>query len=139
MIPAVKAERVPRINDGKDPCSKRDLLSLQSPRIASTVPSRMMAVRDVEGRPQVDDRGEELKGMDRMAAHDLHLLFGQRTFLEEDTVRDAHLPDIMEQGTPAGMDQIFFGHSHHPRDLCRFFSDSAGMSFRLLVPEVECP
>jgi len=63
----------------------------------------MMAIRDIQGRAQIMDGGQQFKGKGRMLPHDLLLLFGERTGIHQNRVGHRHLADIVEQSAPADM------------------------------------
>ena len=102
----IRREGVPDVHYREDAGRQWNLLPFQPPGVAAAVPFLVVAVGDVQGRPQIGDGGQEPEGLVRVLAHDFPLLRGQRTRFQQDAVRNADLADVVQQGPPAHVIQF---------------------------------
>ena len=57
------------------------------------------------------DRRKQVISKSRMLSHYYPFFISQWPGLEQNPIRDAHLTNIMQQRTPAGMNQFLFGQA----------------------------
>src|SRR6266568_1995179 len=97
-IGAVAGDGVERVRDGEDPRAERDLLAGEPARITRSVPALLVGQHDLgwdlEERDGLQDR---VTGRG-VLAHLLPLGGEELAGLEQDGVRDADLPDVVQQG-----------------------------------------
>ena len=92
--------RLERVGAVEDPGQLRDLLTDQPIRIARAVVPLVVVADDRQLRGQLGDRGDDLRTEHRVAVHDRPLILGQPVRLEQNVIRDADLPDVVEQAAP---------------------------------------
>jgi hypothetical protein len=91
------AERIPDVYDGQQARSQRDLLAAPAARIARVVPFLVVALRNIQRRPQKDDGREQGISVGRILAHENPFGVRQRPGLEQDMIRYAHLADVVQK------------------------------------------
>src|SRR5512132_2481913 len=88
-VGAVTCHRIPNVRDRKDARGQWNGFSLQPTRITCTVPSLMMAIRDLNGLAKIWNGRQPIIGKLRMHLHDFPLFFGEWTWLEQNAIRNA--------------------------------------------------
>src|SRR6185437_10720652 len=97
-VRAVGGDGIECVGDGEDARAERNLLAAQSAGIPGAVPGFLMGVDDLRGLAQEGDFADHLIAALAVGTHDLALLRREFAGLEEDTVGNGDLADIMEEG-----------------------------------------
>ena len=90
-----------RVGDGDDAGTEGDLVARETVRVPGTVPAFVMVADDRPGRREQVERLEERVADLRVRLDDRALLLVERPRLEEDTVGDADLADVVEDRAQA--------------------------------------
>src|SRR5512132_2013753 len=88
-VGASTGHSIPYIRDGKDARCQWNGFSLQPARITCAVPSLMVAIRDLNRLAKIWDGRQPIVGKLRVHLHDFPLFFGERTWLEQNAIRNA--------------------------------------------------
>ena len=97
----------------------------------------MMAVGNVQRLSQVMDGSEHLVGKAWVLLHNHPFFVGQWAGFEQNPVRNTHLADIMQQGSPADLHQFCIAKVEEARKFHHHPGYSQGMPFGLFVAQVE--
>ena len=116
VIRPLRHQRVEVVDDREDARAERNLLALESRRVALAVPALVMAQderRDRVGeRHRADDVGADL----RMGANLLELFRRQRPGLREDVLRHGELADVVQQRRRLHALHVVVRHAERSRD-----------------------
>ncbi len=97
----------------------------------------MVTVGNIQGKPQVDDWGKHFVGIFRVAAHFTPLILGQRAGFLQNTIRDSHFANIMEERPTPKMDNFVFGHAQGARQADGDLGHPLGMAFGFFIAQIE--
>jgi hypothetical protein len=129
-VGARRRHRLEGVGHVEDPRQHRDLVAHQAVRIARAVVPLVVVPNDRQLRGQLRHRGDDVRADHRVRVHDRALFARQEARLVEDAVRNADLPDVVEQPAPFQGLELLLGPSHHAPDVDRDLLDPLAVSRR---------
>src|SRR5262249_8085489 len=133
----VGRHRVVRVADEDDPRLDRDLVANEPVGIAVTVEPLVTVAHDRPHLFEPVDRGDDLLAELRVSLDDLALRGRQRSRLRQDRLRDADLPDVVEERAELEPLQRCALETELPADLQGEVGDPARVRRRVLVVGLE--
>ena len=133
----LRRQRVEVIDDRQDARAERDLLALETGRIALAVPALVVAVDDRRDRVGKRHRRDDLGAHLRMHLHPLELLVGQRTGLRQDVLGHRELADVVQQRRRPHALHVGRRHAHDARQAGGMHLHAADARGRRLVLGVD--
>ena len=129
--------RLEGVGHVEDPRQHRDLVAHQAVGIAGAVVPLVVVSNDRQLGRQPRHRGDDVRADHRVRVHDRALLPGQEARLVEDAVRNADLPDVVEQPTPLQGLELLLGPPHHAPDVHRDHLDPLAVAGCPVAPCVD--
>src|SRR5690625_911342 len=127
------------INNRKQARRQRNLLTCQTARVTSTVPLLMMRIRNVDRVTQKRDGSQEITSENSVPLHELPLGSIKLPGLKQNTVRNTHLPDVMQQRPTPDMYDFLFAHAHALSQPDGQFRYAAAVALGFLILQVKSP
>jgi hypothetical protein len=137
LVGSLAAQRVVDVDDGEEARAERDLLALESARVAAAAPVLVVGVGDLARDAQVLRLLQDLEADLRVGPHHRPLLRAELAALEQDRVGDADLPDVVQQRAAVDVEQVALRHAGDDREVERPERDAVGVARGLLLPRVE--
>src|SRR6185312_15858611 len=136
-VGAIGSNGVEGIGDGEDARAERNLLSAKTARVAGAVVGFLMRVDDLGRLTQERDFAHHLIAAHAVLAHDGALVWSELAGLEQNTVGDGDLADVVQEcaaGDDAELAGVDTDGACQRNGVC---SDAAGVPFGLRVAKVK--
>ena len=117
----------------EDPGQDRDLVAHQAVGVAGAVVPLVVVPNDRELGGQLRHWGDDVRADHRVGVHDRALFPRQAVRLVQHAVRNADLPDVVEQPTPLQGLELLLGQPHHAPDVHRDQLDPLAVAGRPVV------
>ena len=120
-----------------DPCDLRNLLALESVRIALTVVTLVMEVSAYAEVRELVDLGEDAVTLFRVLLDDVEFFVGELAGLVDNGVRDADFSYVVEKGSEVDLLAFFVVLACELCDLNGILGNSGGVTIRIRVFGVD--
>src|SRR6516165_9256979 len=96
-IPLIRSQHIERVGDRQYPRPQRNLFTLQTAWIASSIEELVFRLHDFRRFAKKRDAYQHVVAYLTVGAHDLLFVIGQMSWFAQNRVRNRHLADVVEE------------------------------------------